>query len=398
MKIISRAGVVLSLVPIMAFAQTNIDGDLNAELDRLYQSTKAQSASVQSQSLSPSVQVNVQTSRAATEVEAQKQPTTYIEAAPLSDSKADRMRKSRQDAEAQTESQIVEKLEQSRLEDEKRRADALFGDRFNALEQKAAPAAPVVQEQQQAPTIMVVPMQNTEVEKKVAKDDDLEKELDRADRLDREALRGEIRAALDEHSQANKKPASKSFVGGLVGSADYPNAINTRGQYALGVTAGSQAANGFIVEGSFIYSSHELEQPIGGTQQFGVFYPRITQVDQYNIGGGVRYQFLTGAFRPTVGGLMSYTYRNYTDTQFSLSNDSLSTQAIDAGVSVGIDLEVSENFSIGLDYRRMMNLTTWNDGGLRRSWVQNNQQFSYNEAALEKIGYYTLGLVGRATF
>jgi hypothetical protein len=95
---------------------------------------------------------------------------------------------------------------------------------------------------------------------------------------------------------------------------------------------------------------------------------------------------------------MSYTYRNYTDTQFSLSNDSLSTQAIDAGVSVGIDLEVSENFSIGLDYRRMMNLTTWNDGGLRRSWVQNNQQFSYNEAALEKIGYYTLGLVGRATF
>src|SRR5690606_2412336 len=35
-----------------------------------------------------------------------------------------------------TEQRIVEKLEASRLEDERRRADVLFGDRFETLEEK----------------------------------------------------------------------------------------------------------------------------------------------------------------------------------------------------------------------------------------------------------------------
>src|SRR5438045_3203689 len=42
------------------------------------------------------------------------QPTTYVEATPLEESRADRLRKARQDTEVQTEQKIVEKLEQSR--------------------------------------------------------------------------------------------------------------------------------------------------------------------------------------------------------------------------------------------------------------------------------------------
>ena len=62
-----------------------------------------------------------------------KQPTTVIEASPLTESKAETIRKARQDAELATEQTIVEKLEMSRMEDEKRRAEVLFGDKFNSL-------------------------------------------------------------------------------------------------------------------------------------------------------------------------------------------------------------------------------------------------------------------------
>ena len=58
------------------------------------------------------------------------QPTTYVEASPLVESRAEQMRKQRQQAELNTEQRIVEKLEQSRLEDEKDRAARLFGGKF----------------------------------------------------------------------------------------------------------------------------------------------------------------------------------------------------------------------------------------------------------------------------
>lgn len=75
----------------------------------------------------------------------QQQPTTYVQAQPVSESRAEAMRKAREHAEVQTEQKIVEKLEQSRLDDERDRADRLFGNRFESPEQKPAPApAPVV--------------------------------------------------------------------------------------------------------------------------------------------------------------------------------------------------------------------------------------------------------------
>ena len=55
----------------------------------------------------------------------------------------------RQDEEMKTESRIVEKLEQSRMEDEKKRASVLFGDKFDNLQN--APAAQTAPQMAPAP-------------------------------------------------------------------------------------------------------------------------------------------------------------------------------------------------------------------------------------------------------
>ena len=137
----------LSLVLLSAHAMAqvesqNIDVDVDSELDQMYQK-QPRSANVQYKKSNRNANVVNQTV-VVPQTSVQTQPTTFIEASPLSDSKADYIRKNRQDEEMKTETRIVEKLEQSRMEDEKRRAAALFGDKFDSM-QNQSPAQPAVQ-------------------------------------------------------------------------------------------------------------------------------------------------------------------------------------------------------------------------------------------------------------
>ena len=59
-------------------------------------------------------------------IKIQQQPVTEVEASPLSESRAEMLRKARRQTEVQTEQKIVEKLEASRLADEKKRAKKLY--------------------------------------------------------------------------------------------------------------------------------------------------------------------------------------------------------------------------------------------------------------------------------
>lgn len=130
----------------------------------------------------------------------QKQPTTFVEASPLVESKAEQMRKSRVDAEAQTETKIVEKLETSRLEDEKRRADVLFGSKFEQLgnQQQTLNSqqqpSPLSQQVQQSPAaIQPIPVQIVQPTPVpvVASSDKEDHES-----LSRETIKNEIQSAL----------------------------------------------------------------------------------------------------------------------------------------------------------------------------------------------------------
>ena len=131
----------LVILAMTSVAQAQVSADsLNAEvdadIDRMYSPPtirSTQPTTVQTVIVSPR-QSSQQSS-------VQKQPITVVEASPLSASNADSIRKNRQEEEMRTETRIVEKLELSRMEDEKKRAQVLFGDKFDALNNKdqAAP-------------------------------------------------------------------------------------------------------------------------------------------------------------------------------------------------------------------------------------------------------------------
>jgi hypothetical protein len=406
-------------LPIAALAQSNysFDDEVNAELNKMYEQSAAPAS--KSSAPSPQVQVNVQASQQASAAQTntqgaattatqsapalqaqapvaqapaalvapapaiQKQPTTLVEASPLQESRAEQLRKARQDAEIQTEQKIVEKLETSRLEDEKRRSEALFGDKFNQLQNKEA-AAPAPQ------TVPVV------VPEQVVAPAPVKAELDK------EAVRNEVRASLSEmkDEEAKKKPAAKTFFSGLVGMGDYPDVKNVRGKYSVGFSVGQKYNDHLLLEGSFIYSQFDVEQQFGGGYFWtGVgyeYFPRITEMNQYQGSAVLKYQILGGMLRPVFGGAAAYTYRTFTDSQLGYGGNDAQSHSVDVGLVTGADLEVSETFTIGLDIRYMWNLTSrTNNSGLQRSF---SQTVYGSDTAIEKLNYMNIGVVGRATF
>ncbi|MBX3018077.1 MAG: porin family protein [Bdellovibrionaceae bacterium] len=449
---------VLALVPAsMVLAQSSLDDEINAELDRMYQVRNS----------APSVQVNVQASpnqnqsagqvtdigqrteaKAATvtttEVETkvvQKQPTTVIEASPLTESRADRLRKARQDAEMKTEEKLVERIEHSRLEDERRRAEVLFGDRFNKLmnqsEQKAAQETEqkqiivnenygvqgdvtqgaqassqqtAVQEQKAQPVMVDVPaqqpvyvpvpviVQQPEVKKaeesQVVIIDKKEETI-----IDREAIKNELRAELDSHKKNAEHEAeteTRGYVAGMIGMGDFPDVQNVRGNYSLGFAIGTKINDRMLVEGTFQYSNFSIEQMDSGPWGYDPYYSRITEMDQYTGSGVIKYQLLGGSFRPVVGGVLAYNYRTFSDVQLAFGNNDASSHAVDVGLMAGADIEVTRSFSIGADVRYMWNVfnRSSSDGFQRRF----SQQVIGTGTPIEELNYLNFSLVGRATF
>lgn len=402
MKTINKAWAVIAMVPMMSFAQAQ--DELNVELNKLYEGQAVEAAVVAPvqgsgaataananeivTEVSPSGDGNVQTQTV--QVNVQKQPVVVVEETPLVDSRAERLRKSRQDAELQTEQTIVEKLEQSRLEDEKRRADALFG---NKLEAQAVPEviiAPVKTVPVVVPQVTessVAPAAALPTEPKLTKDD----------------IRGEVKAALAElkTQEAPKEQKEESYISGTLGLGEYPDAINVRGNYTAGFAVGKVIDEKLVFEGSFLYGNYDIEQMYGGfyDQFTGEYYPRITEMDQYNVAMNVKYQIFRGRLTPVIGAAVGYTYRSYTDTQFAVTDENFTSHALDAGLIAGADLKLTKSFSIGMEYKHMWNITNRQNSGLRSSFQETNGGvYGLKSVAVEDLSYYNVGIFGRATF
>ncbi|WP_413578313.1 hypothetical protein ACLVWU_07205 [Bdellovibrio sp. HCB290] len=389
----------LSMAPVFALAQS-LEGDVDAELDAMYsKQTTPQVVSTQTV-LPAAAQGEVQTVKpqpiyiinspaqaaqatAATQ-QVQKQPTTVIEASPLAESRAEAIRKSRQDAEVQTEQKIVEKLEQSRMEDEKRRADVLFGDKFNNLNQAQQvpvqqPVAPVVVAPVAAPAPIIV-------EKQVSDDS-----------ATREIVRQEMAASLEKNKP--EEPVRSKYVSGLIGMGDYPDVSNVKGNYALGVAFGSKV-DGFIIEGSFLYSNYSVNN-----NWYGNVYNNQNGVDvnQYTGALAAKIQFFDGIVKPVIGGIAAYSYRTYEAKNsygymYSYNNNSnsdVNSHAVDLGALVGADLEFSPKYAIGLDFRYMWNLSNRINYGSNYNSGWNEYM---NSNPIEKLQYYVMTVSGRMNF
>ncbi len=309
----------------------------------------------------------------------QQQPITNVEASPLTDSRAAQLRRAREDAEVSTEQKIVEKLEQSRLEDEKRRAEALFGSRLENQN-------PYSQQEVVAPAglgVQVLPA-NQEVERESLsnmKDEIIS------------SVRDELRA-----KSSAEKPEDKMYISGAIGVANYEGAVNVDSNEALGLSVGTRLDGNYIVEGSFMYSNHYVDSVARGYGRSFVY----DDLDQYNFIVAAKYAPQFGRISPQVGALVSYTHRKYTEVNYrssyfnnrsSISNES-ETDAFDIGLSVGLDIKLGENFVIGAEYRYITNLTSKSNSRFL------NDYYSFYDigSPLEEFDYYTFGIVGKILF
>ncbi len=342
-----------------------IDNEVDAEIDSLY--TPQSNQISQGRARQGNAVVNQTVVVPQQQSNYQKQPTTFIEASPLSDSKADMIRKNRQNEEMNTETRIVEKLEQSRMEDEKRRAAVLFGDKFDHLQTAPAPV-------QQAPVVQPAPIQPVYIEPK--------------ETLTRDAVREEVRAALTEDETAVMAPSESKYFAGLAGIGEYPDGGNVKGNYSIGAAFGTRY-DYMMVEGSFLMSNYSADLTNYAYNRLDLY-----EVDQYTGAIAAKYQLLGGMVRPVLGGLLAYSYRKFTLTNglYSQSEDTGNSHAIDLGINAGVDFEFSSKFSLGVEMKYMFNMSSRVTANYR------NSTYGYIGTPIEKLQYYIMGIAARVNF
>ncbi len=306
----------------------------------------------------------------------QEQPTTLVEASPLSESRAEALRKRRQSLEVNTEQKIVEKLEEARMEDEKARTERLFGNGFSSGATQAPAVQPVAEP---VPVVVASPAPVQAVAPSVESEEKVD-------------VRSEIKAAMAELNAKDEEKGRQSyFIGGVVGLSEYPDANNVKGNVATGVTLGLVTEDRVVVEGSFLYSDYQVEDYIS-------YYP-WKDLTQYNLSAAVKYQLLPGKLRPFAGGVVGYTYRKASDRYGSYGgygagrNREGTSNAFDLGAAAGLDLQLTDRFAIGGEFRYMTNVS------YRRDDLPSGMQHAaLGQSPIEELDYYTITLGGKFTF
>ncbi|RYX78043.1 porin family protein, partial [bacterium] len=328
----------------------------------------------------------------------QEQPTTVIVDAPAKSSASDSIRKQRAETEAGTEDGIVHALEKARLEDEMRRREKFAAALApspapTAVQQQQqvvvtappAPAAVVVQQQQQA--VVAVPAEVVEVEapqhvpqkpQRRAKKIVVEEVDDQAD------TKAEIRAALAERD-AKKPSKTNYYVSGLVGMGVYPDAEYIQSALATGFTLGMVTSNNIVIEGSFAYGDYTL----GDNSYYGYGAPTIDMA-QYDFSAALKYQILSGKIRPTAGVIAAYTHRNYTSDMFSYgygynNADGITTDGFNAGLTAGVDVSLTDSFSIGVDFRYLWSIASRDNSNPYSNNFQATSNNSFRPETIEDM-------------
>lgn len=335
-----------------------------------------------------------------------------VEASPLRESKTEKLRKTREQLELQTEQKIVEKLEQDRMEEEQKRAEKLFGNKLNEQSAATATQAPSALQavegqsaQNQGQVMVLVPAQQQPVvqapvaqtaavadaKKDEAKKEEVKKEEPKVD------VKAEIREALaDLNKKDEKSQKTKIYVFGLGGAGDYPTVKNVRGKLAAGFGVGAKVGKGLAIEADYVFSRFDIDTTNTYSYYYG--YPTLPsptlEMVQNNISLLAKYNLLEGKVHPVVGGVMSYNMRSYSDKLNRWNTRSAETQALDVGILGGLDLELSENVSVGADIRYMSNLTN-NHDQLRNAY---DGYSLYYATPVEELNYYQVLVSGKVSF
>jgi outer membrane protein W len=328
---------------------------------------------------------------------AQAQPATVVEAAPAVESKAESLRKARQGAEVNTEQKIVEKLEESRLKEEQDRADRLFGNKLDTPAPAPAPAvvapapmvapAPVVAEDKKEPAHVTI--EKVEIVQPAPAVAAVKDEGDTAE--------GQSKAKVDDQ----EKPVSSNrpSVSILAGGMNY-NANNVSTNYAIGLGIGTIVDEHYGIEANFLYSNHAIQDPYWGSNS-----PLFKELDQYNIGVAAKYYILTGKLKPYVGAGIDYVYREYQNrvrngywggNNLNYDRDHQTTDAINGSLLAGVDFDLNQSWTIGVNFQYSKNLVDINK-------FDRASYYTYNyipdgTRPLEEIDYTAFQVVGKYSF
>jgi outer membrane protein W len=308
------------------------------------------------------------------------QPTTVVEASPMAESKAEILRKERINTEIQTEQKIVEKLENSRLEEERARAERLFGNKFdNANTQTpVVPVQPQPQPVVQPAPVVAPPAQNTQVT---------------IEKIEIVQPEEKPTASVKMDAPKEEKPVApmRYYVSGQVGNYSY-DANNMKSNYGLGVSVGTLIEDRWAVELGYFYSNHYIDTYWK--------FPVYSKLDQNDISATAKYYILGGKFRPYVGGDVVYISRSYTDRQqygdawnYNNSSTSEDTQAVNLGLLGGADFFINEKFAIGGGLEYSFNVMNTNpiDWG-------NSYGAPSNAKNLEEISAYIIKINAKYVF
>ena len=166
-------------------------------------------------------------------------------------------------------------------------------------------------------------------------------------------------------------------------------------EFGIGLGLGVELSQGLIVESLFFYSKNSLflsadsVRLVSGSRYSEVNENQLFNVNQYSVALDLKYGFKNSTMiTPYFGGTINYTYRDYSEKRVTQVSDNLfvrevsDSHAINIGPVLGLNLEIADHFSVGVDSRLYLNAFNTNprtedisDSGEERIPLENISQW-----------------------
>ena len=274
----------------------------------------------------------------------------------------------------QTMKKALNKVTEEQISNEKKLQDRLDNSLFGDTSEES-------QSPQIKPEFQVIQSEEDSIQ-------DEEKELDR------EILKSEITQEVHSKLLVEDQKPLRYYMTGTVGTANYSRVINVQSKMGTGFSVGADINERLAFEAMFFYSRHLIDEGYW-RDSLDVYQ----EMDQYNIGILGKYKIVNGFVSPYVGGIGNITRRDYSEIGVNHGdklgiedlNNTTSSTAFDMGVSLGFEVELTQNFLVGCEWRFMRNLyqETEFDFG----------QLGYEDGTpIEEINYRILSISLKAVF
>ena len=307
-------------------------------------------------------------------------------------SKLEKLQAQQRQMEEETNKQTLERLTETRIKSElelSKKVEESLNNRLNNVDSPSAANldSPVQHQYEEISKEKFINQQ-------VTINQNLDDELEREAQIAHEALYALPISSL----------SPKYYMAGLAGILDYSRS-NVQSKPGVGLIIGGDANEIFSVEAMFFYSRHLIDIDEHQRRSRHSYRRNIYQeVDQFNIGATGKFSVLKNSslISPYIGGTVNLTLRKYTEITvrhqgrqvrvIDLGNDDTS-QAFDAGISAGVDIHLPQSFSIGLDWKYMVNAYQHSDFDFG--------QYFHNQdrgATMEEAGYHLLSASAKFRF